>query len=131
MFDNTPMKNALLSICIPTYNRAYRLNDLLALLVYEIKPLNGSVEVVVCDNCSTDDTRQVASQYKEIRLVKYFRNSQNIGIASNIMHVPSLSTGKYCWIIGDDDLPKIGSISRIDVHIDHICIASKASRCSM
>ena len=46
----------LLTIGIPTYNRAKFLRRLLEQLRTELAGLDGQVEVLVSDNASTDDT---------------------------------------------------------------------------
>ena len=69
----------LLSICIPTYNRSKYLKKTLESIINqeEFKPEN--VEIVISDNCSTDDTEIVCREYSErYENIKYFRNTENI-----------------------------------------------------
>jgi abequosyltransferase len=50
-----------LSICIPTYNRAGLLKDLLECLSVQLTTdISEKVEVVISDNCSTDRTKEVS-----------------------------------------------------------------------
>ena len=53
----------LVSICIPTYNRAPYLKKCLDSLVCQPEFQQGLVEIVVSDNASTDDTEKVAEAY--------------------------------------------------------------------
>jgi glycosyltransferase involved in cell wall biosynthesis len=63
------------------------------------------VEAVVSDNCSTDDTRQVAESLKpNFKHFVYSANEKNIGFDLNILNVVKKSSGKYCWYLGDDDV---------------------------
>ena len=45
----------LLSLCIPTYNRVETLTVMLERVVHD-PDFDEEVEIVISDNCSTDDT---------------------------------------------------------------------------
>ena len=96
-----------LTVAIPTYNRAELLKGLLENLSHQI---SEHVEVVICDNCSPDHTREVCTAFP---FVKYYRNSENIGGANNVLKVVELANGDYCWIIGDDDRIRSGGIEAV------------------
>ncbi len=88
----------LLSICIPTYNRANRAASCVKAcleLPYE------DLEVVCLDNCSTDDTEQKLAQISDERFV-YRRNSENIGYP-NIVEVLRHASGEYALLLSDED----------------------------
>ena len=108
-----------LSICIPTYNRAELLRDLLTSLIRETRDLGADVEVVISDNCSDDETPAVVEGYIDKLNLVYHRNSKNTGVSSNILSVTDHASGLYCWILGDDDLPVPGSIGRVVNIIDN------------
>ena len=66
--------------------------------------LKNQVEVVVSDNCSTDETEQVVGELQKKYSFRYNRNEQNIQFAGNIVKlVKELARGRYCWLLGDDD----------------------------
>lgn len=96
----------LLTIAIPTYNRAERLDKQLAWLAQAIKGFESDCEIFVSDNCSTDKTQEVIKKWQthlsEITF-KFSRNSENIGVMRNIIHCLKSATTKYVWTIGDDD----------------------------
>ena len=98
-------REPLLSICIPTYNRADWLCLSLKFLLPQITRANGLVELIVSDNCSEDHTSQVAEEAQEYGPFRYHRNESNIGANPN-MHllVSALALGRYIWVLGDDDL---------------------------
>ncbi|MBA3044800.1 MAG: glycosyltransferase family 2 protein [Euryarchaeota archaeon] len=109
MTQNKP----ILSICIPTYNRAELLRTALISLVPQIKECGDDVELVVSDNCSTDNTGEVVEWAKEFGSFLYHRNEENIGAARNVMHVVNLATGEFCWVLGDDDFVRVGGVKKV------------------
>jgi glycosyltransferase involved in cell wall biosynthesis len=105
-------QNIILSICIPTYNRSIYLSACLR-SIFNQTDLIDSVEVVVSDNCSTDDTADVVHEFKQHKNLHYIRQSENIGMSRNILAVVEQAVGEFCWIIGDDDFIINGSIERL------------------
>jgi len=99
-------KQPLLTVAIPTWNRAFFLEKTLKQLHQELgvcKP--GSVEVIVSDNYSSDNTSEVVDQAEDMGLnLSYIRNEENIGSDANIAQCFNLATGQYVLILGDDDL---------------------------
>lgn len=96
----------LLTIAIPTYNRAPLLDKQLSWLSRAIKGFEDEVEVLVSDNCSTDNTQEVIARWKEQMTGVTFnsrKNSQNLGVMKNIMQCLVGARTKYVWAIGDDD----------------------------
>lgn len=74
------MNEVLLSICIPTYNRSiYLEKTLLSIVSQEVFINTNSVEIIVSDNASNDNTRQVILRLIEIygKKIRYFRNDIN------------------------------------------------------
>jgi glycosyltransferase involved in cell wall biosynthesis len=98
----------LLTILVPTYNRAAYLNGLLQQFSQSKMLRNlGDVELVVANNCSTDDTCAVLQQYATA--------FPNFRVIQHGVHVPTCEEnifrslkycrGEYTWILGDDDIP--------------------------
>lgn len=94
-----------LSICIPTYNRSGYLKRFLEKLYAEIAKfsLQNKIEVIVSDNASPDDTREIVQNFTEQGLI-YSRNENNIGPDANFLKLFEMSSGEYIWLPGDDDL---------------------------
>lgn len=92
---------ALVSICIPTYNRADRLARAVQTALAQDHP---AIEVVISDNHSTDATeawcRSLAGS--DVR-VTYVRNDRNVGPTANFNQARSLATGDFLMWLGDDD----------------------------
>lgn len=100
-------KNVFLSICIPTFNREPYLRKSLSELLPQLQGRSlEDVEVLVSDNCSTDNTEAVVTEAVEKYNVpiSYSRNEKNIGGNNNMAKVISRSSGQYVYIMGDDDV---------------------------
>jgi glycosyltransferase involved in cell wall biosynthesis len=108
----------LLSICISTYNRARWLTVSLHHLSRLIPEYSPDIEIVVCDNASTDDTPAVVEPYLSRQDFAYHRNPHNVGMLGNLRVTAHHAKGKYIWILGDDDLLRSGAIDKV-VHTLH------------
>ena len=105
--------NILLSICIPTYNRASYLNVCLDRVVEQIT-IDMPVEVIVSDNCSTDHTLEVASKYLDLPFFRLINQPYNKGPMKNGLElVKDHANGLFCWYIGDDDYVVPGAINNL------------------
>jgi glycosyltransferase involved in cell wall biosynthesis len=91
----------LLTIGIPTFNRARQLEKLLARIVPACESLD--IEVLVSDNCSPDDTPAVLEKFKGFKCLRYIRNTGNIGFDRNILNLIAEASGQFLWWLGDDD----------------------------
>ncbi len=105
-------RRPLLSVCITTYNRAAWLAVALKNLFREVPAAQEDVEIVVCDNTSTDDTPQVVQPWLGRPDFTYHRNSANVGMLGNLRVTAHSARGQYIWILGDDDLVGPGSVQR-------------------
>jgi glycosyltransferase involved in cell wall biosynthesis len=104
----------LLSICIPTYNRAHLLESALFALAPQIRMFENIVELIVSDNCSTDNTEQVVKKIQELIPIRYYRNAQNEGCGRNILRLTDeLAEGEFAWVLGDDDLVRPDGVKRV------------------
>ena len=96
------VEQKLLSICIPTYNRAKFLKSSL-LSIYDQIDDYKDFEVIVSDNASTDNTEQVVAEYLHKINFRYIKQSKNVGAARNYLTLVSNASSEFCWIVGDDD----------------------------
>ena len=98
-------KKFLLSIAIPTYNRAVFLQNLFDNLASQIVKLPGMVQLCISNNCSTDNTEQIIMDFsqKYPGLVKYYKQEKNFGAHVNFWKVLEMSDGDFVWLLGDDD----------------------------
>lgn len=88
------------SILMPTFNRSSFLKEAIeSVLLQNI----SEFEIIVADNASTDNTKQIVALFDDKRIV-YFRNENNIGVVNNYNKALKLSKGEYIYIFSDDDV---------------------------
>jgi len=103
----------LLTIAIPTFNRANYLRGLLDSLFDQLVA-ETRVELIVSDNASPDETQSVVEGFMERGLaIRYIRNETNIGPDSNFQQCFEQAKGTYVWVFGDDDIIPSGGIAKI------------------
>ena len=101
---------AKVSIQIPTYNQQQFLSQAIESVLMQDYP---NLEIVVADDCSTDNTEALVESYNDER-IRYFRNSTNIGRVANYRK----ALYEYCtgeWVVnldGDDYYTNPSFISR-------------------
>lgn len=104
----------LLTIAVPTYNRAAYLDTCLLHITQQLCGYESLVEIMVSDNCSTDNTSEIAQSYFNDSIdYKYVKNDDNIGADRNFLQCFSLANGKYVLIFGDDDILLDGALATI------------------
>jgi abequosyltransferase len=124
----------LLTIAIPTYNRARSLERLLSILHKEMSG-ETRVELIVSDNASTDGTGALVEGFQARgTAVRYIRNPENMGADRNILQCFDRALGRYVWIFSDDDLIAPGTVNRLlnslsSQTYELVCITPFFSRC--
>ena len=91
-----------ISICVPQYNR---INYLLRSLKQIEEQEYGDIEVIISDDCSTDDTeKEITALQRNYKYPLVFsRNEKNMGYDRNYRKCIELASGDYCIVIGNDD----------------------------
>lgn len=93
----------VLSICIPTYNRA----DLLRYCLENVRALDVlglDYEVVVVDHASTDHTPQMLAELaKSWSRLRYYRQTQSVGILRQFVGCFRMGRGTFTVYLADDD----------------------------
>ena len=105
----------LLTIAIPTWNRASFLGKCLENIGTELQTVEpGLVQLLVSDNASNDKTREVVHHYKDNGLhIDYLVSDENMGAGHNIAKCFVLSKGEFVLVLADDDLLTEGSLAFI------------------
>ena len=95
-------KNALLTVIIPTYNRAKELNKTLKKL---ISNRNSKIRFLILNNNSTDNTLSVLNKIKsQDKRIKVLNNRKNIGISRSLKKGLEKFNTPFCTIVSDDDI---------------------------
>ena len=93
-------KKPTVSVCIPTYLGGATLGASIASVLAQS---HTDFELIVLDDNSPDDTRDVVAQFHDSRLV-YRRNEINLGPQGNWNQCLSVAQGTYFKLLPHDDL---------------------------
>ena len=89
--------NPLVSIIIPVFNQY----DLTMKCLQSIKNNTPdlSYEIIIIDDCSTDETKNIENKVKNITVIK---NENNLGFLKNCNKGASIAKGKYIYLLNND-----------------------------
>ena len=99
MPPETHMK-PVVSFVVPCYRLAHLLPECIHSILAQTY---RDFEILIMDNCSPDDTPEVARSFNDPR-IRHIRNEVNIGHIRNFNKGIELSRGEYVWWISPDDL---------------------------
>ncbi len=94
------MNNSLVSVIIPTYNRAYCIEKSLRSV---LEQTYTNIEVIIVDDCSKDNTEEVINNISDERIV-YIKNETNLGAAGSRNRGAKFAKGKFLAFNDSDDL---------------------------
>jgi abequosyltransferase len=102
----------LFSVCIPAYNRAHHLTELLDSIVAQDFQ---DFEVVICEDYSPE-RRHIAAVVREYESrypskLRYFENEVNLGYDGNIRKLVNRAEGEFCFFMGNDDVMCPGALA--------------------
>jgi abequosyltransferase len=105
----------LLTIGIPTYNRRPYLQRCVESIMASLSGCDVRIELLISDNASNDDTQTyldslLASLPASDNIVRIIRQANNIGAERNFRALTKAASGRFIWVIGDDDLLEIGAV---------------------
>lgn len=104
----------ILSLCIPIYNRLKYLERQLARFVEDKDLFGDQIQLIISDNCSTDDLQSCCKKYQQQGLkLQYHRNDTNLGADGNFDWCFHHAIGKYVWLLGSDDIPVKGLLPEV------------------
>lgn len=96
------VRRKLVSIVIPTYNRAGLVREAILSAVNQTYPW---IEVIVVDNASTDGSwNEIVELEAQFPVVHAVRNATNIGPVRNWKRGVDMARGVFCKILWSDDL---------------------------
>ena len=88
------------SVVIPTYNRAGFIEPTLKSVLAQTY---SSYEVIIVDNCSTDDTDQVLEPYVNARQIRYIKHDRNYERARSRNTGMQAAQGDFVTLLDSDD----------------------------
>lgn len=107
-------EQATLSICIPIYNRSFYLERMLSSFLIEKELFEQKIDLFISDNCSEENLYSIVRHYIEEGLnIRYNRNEKNLGMDGNFIKCFQNAKGKYMWLLGSDDTPKVGYLKKL------------------
>ena len=123
---NSDNKEIQVSVCLVTYNQEEYIADCLDSLVNQ--ETDFKFEIIVGEDCSTDNTREIVQQYVEKypNLIVPLFYEKNVGAVENIKQVYKKARGKYIAHMDGDDLALSGKLQKqfnvLEVNVDcNVC----------
>jgi glycosyltransferase involved in cell wall biosynthesis len=95
------MSNPLISIAVATYNGEQYLKEQIDSLLAQTYT---NIEIIICDDNSTDQTASVLQEYTNHPQIKVELNTQNLGYIKNFEKAISLCQGEYIALSDQDDI---------------------------
>src|SRR5262245_36779409 len=89
----------VVSFIVPCYKLGHLLSDCVSSILCQTYE---QFEVLIMDDCSPDQTPQVAACIFDPR-VRYIRNTMNLGHLANYNRGIDMARGRYIWLISADD----------------------------
>jgi len=115
MSANT-MQFPKVAVVMATYNGARFIEQQLQSIVNQTYP---NIEIVITDDCSTDDTYNIIQHYASQHTnITCYLNRRNIGYVKNFEKAIKLSTADYIALSDQDDIWHPGKIALMMQHIN-------------
>ena len=112
----TPSRGPRVSVCIPVYNGAGYIQECIESVLAQTF---ADFELIVADNCSTDETEAVVRSFTD-RRVRYVRNAKNLGLVGNANRCLQLASSEYVCLFHHDDVMLPQNLARkvtvLDAH---------------
>lgn len=94
------VRPAMVTVCLPTRNRAHYLAEAIASVLAQTF---ADFDLWIWDNASQDSTPELVRSLADPR-VRYVRREADAGLAANWIGALQAARGTYCAVLGDDDL---------------------------
>ena len=126
-FELPVFEKPLVSIVIPVYNQ-YSYTHACVYSILKNTPSSIPYEVMVLDDCSTDETQTIGERIKNVHV---FRNQTNQGFLKNCNNYIPKAHGKYVFLMNNDMEvipgwlePMIKALKKRDIGITNSCVLS-------
>lgn len=95
--------NPVVSVCCITYNHEKYINE--AIDSFLMQETDFPFEIVIGEDCSTDNTRKIVEKYKEMypNIIKLIVSENNVGAQANFQRTNEACIGEYMALCEGDD----------------------------
>lgn len=101
--------NPKVSIIVPVYNLENYITETLKTILNQSYK---NLEIIIIDDCSSDDTFSVINQISDARL-KIFRQKKNMGVSAARNLGLSVATGEFVQFVDGDDLLESNAVEQL------------------
>lgn len=101
--------NPLVSIITGYYNREHLVDESLQSLIDQTY---SNIEIIIFDDCSTDNTYKKLCRFKIDKRVKVIHHENNVGFTKGLINAIKESNGEFIAIHGSGDISKPDRIKR-------------------
>lgn len=92
----------MISIALASYNGSKYIREQLDSILMQTYQ---DFELIICDDCSTDNTWQILEEYAQLdHRIKIFKNEKNLGFKNNFEKAISKCIGEYIALSDQDDV---------------------------
>lgn len=92
----------MISVAMATYNGEKYIKEQLQSIINQTYK---NIEIVICDDCSTDSTCKIIREYQsEYDYIRLYENKTNLGFKRNFENVISKCNGEYIALCDQDDI---------------------------
>lgn len=123
---NTSLTPVLkVSVVLCTYNGAAFLREQIDSIINQTYPI---FELLIADDCSTDETWNILESYAEKNsIIRIYRNEKNIGLTKNFFTAFEKATGDFIAVSDQDDIWYENKIERMLTDIgDNLLVFAKS-----
>ncbi|PWS27242.1 glycosyltransferase family 2 protein [Pedobacter yonginense] len=107
----------LVSIALCTYNGEKFLRQQLESILQQTYK---NIEVIIIDDCSTDNTAAIINEYaQEYHIIKFLQNERNLGFSKNFEKAIESCTGEYLCLSDQDDIWEKNKVEQLYKNIDN------------
>jgi|AKZA01.1.fsa_nt_gi Glycosyltransferases involved in cell wall biogenesis len=101
-----------ISVAMCTYNGSKHVIEQLESIVHQTQKVD---EIVICDDCSSDDTVKIVDAYLHNKQIDYkiINNQANLGFIKNFHQVISKCTGDIIFFADQDDTWNLEKVKKI------------------
>jgi glycosyltransferase involved in cell wall biosynthesis len=106
------MKEEELGLCIPTYNRAKEIRELLACIVPQAQKYG--YPIYISDQSTDGLTKKTVAEFSKAYSKVHYYSLETKGYTANVMNLIMKAETRHIWLLGDDDLLKPHALDEIN-----------------